>query len=268
MTGPPVRTASDGAGAALAAALRAAGCVFAEDEAALLTDAATGPVELDAMLERRIAGEPLEQIVGWAEFCGLRIVVRPGVFVPRRRSALLVREALPLVPPGGRLLDVCCGTGAVAAAIGAARDDVEVHAADSDPVAVGCARDNLAAYGGHAYEGDLYAPVPERLRGSIDVVVANAPYVPTDAIPLMPPEARLYEPRTALDGGADGLDVQRRVIEGAADWLCAGGQLLVETSVAQAPLTAAALARHGFEPRVSRDEELDATAVIGIRARR
>lgn len=247
------------------AALRAAGCVFAEEEARLLCSAAPDRARLEAMVRRRTDGEPLEQILGWAEFCGVRIAVEPDVFVPRRRSQLVVYEALSLITEGARVLDVCCGSGAIGAAVADGCPGVEVHATDTERTAVRCARRNLAPYGGQAYEGDLYAPLPGVLRGQFDVLVANAPYVPTDSIDLMPPEARLYEPHIALDGGADGLDVQRGVIDGAADWLVPGGHLLVETSRAQAPATAGRFGMNGFEARVCHDEELDATVVIGRR---
>ena len=115
------------------------------------------------------------------------------------------------------------------------------------------------------YEGDLDAPLPAELRGRVDVVVANAPYVPTEAIALMPPEARDHEARVALDGGADGLDVQRRVAAAAPRWLAGGGHLLIETSEAQAPATAAAMTAAGLSARVARDEDLDATVVVGTR---
>jgi release factor glutamine methyltransferase len=246
------------------ARLRAAGCVFAEEEAALLLAAGTSPAELDALVDRRVAGEPLEQVLGWAEFCGQRFVVEPGVFVPRRRTGLLVREAVALAVPGAVVLDLCCGTGAVGAAVAAAVGDVQLHAADLDPAAVRCARRNLV---GSVYEGDLYAALPAALRGRVDVLVANAPYVPTDAIALMPPEARDHEARAALDGGADGLDVQRRVAAGAPDWLAPGGSLLIETSGRQAPETLAAVARAGLTGRVVVDEELAGTVVIGVLAR-
>jgi release factor glutamine methyltransferase len=241
--------------------LRGAGCVFAEEEAALLLRAASGAA-LDALVARRVAGEPLEQVLGWAEFCGLRFVVEPGVFVPRRRTGLLVREAVALAVPGAVVLDLCCGTGAVGAAIAAAVPGVEVHAADVDPAAVRCARRNVP---GAVHEGDLYAALPDALRGRVDVLVANAPYVPTDAIALMPPEARDHEARAALDGGADGLDLQRRVIAGAPDWLVPGGALLVETSVVQAPATSAAFTAAGFSAAVVTDEDLAGTVVVGRR---
>ncbi|MGZ4592085.1 MAG: putative protein N(5)-glutamine methyltransferase [Actinomycetes bacterium] len=245
--------------------LRAAGCVFAEDEAELLVAAARTPADLAAMGDRRAAGLPLEHVLGWAEFCGLRIAVDPGVFVPRRRTELLVRQTAALAGPGAVVVDLCCGSGAVGAALAAALDGVELYAVDIDPAAVCCARRNVAAAGGRVYEGDLYEPLPETLRGRVDVLVANAPYVPTEEMGLMPPEARLHEPRVALDGGADGLAVLRLVTAGARPWLAPGGHLLVETSERQAPMLVEAVARTGLVPRVARSDELSATVVIGTR---
>ncbi|WP_208026174.1 putative protein N(5)-glutamine methyltransferase [Amycolatopsis acidicola] len=245
------------------ARLRAAGCVFAEDEATLLLAAARTPEELERLVGERAGGLPLEVVLGWAEFRGLRIAVAPGVFVPRRRTELLVAEAVAGAAPGAVVVDLCCGSGAVGVAIATELGHAELHAADLEPEAVRCARRNVEPLGGRVYEGDLYEPLPENLRGRIDVLAVNAPYVPTDAIETMPPEARLYEPRTALDGGADGLAVQRRVIAGAPRWLAPGGRLLIETSRAQAPHTAAAFEAHGLAARVANSEELDGTVVIG-----
>ncbi len=250
--------------------LRSAGCVFAEDEARLLVAAAATPAELATMLDRRAAGLPLEQLLGWVEFCGLRIALEPAVFVPRRRTEFLVEQALALLGQAGPrttvVVDMCCGSGAVGAALAAALERVEVHAADIDPAAVRCARRNLAAVGGAVYEGDLDGPLPATLRGRVDVLIANAPYVPTEAIGLLPPEARLYEPQTALDGGADGLEVVRRVIAAAPRWLAPGGAVLVETSDRQAPHTCDALTRSGLLARLARSEERNATVVIGTRS--
>jgi len=269
------------------ARLRAAGCVFAEDEARLLFDAARAPEDLDAMVNRRVAGLPLEQVVGWAEFCGLRIALRPGVFVPRRRTEFLARQAIALPrpapaeatpsgpspattghatgPAGERVVvvDLCCGSGALGAAIAAALDQVELYAADIDPAAVACARRNLAPVGGQVYQGDLYEPLPSRLRGRVGLLVANVPYIPTQEIALLPPEARLHEPRSALDGGADGLDLLRRVADGAPGWLAPGGHLLIETSRRQAPEATSAFTRAGLSPQVASSEELGATVIIG-----
>jgi release factor glutamine methyltransferase len=242
--------------------LRAAGCVFAEDEAQLLRAAADSSAGLDALVGRRVRGEPLEALLGWAEFCGLRIAVEPGVFVPRQRTAFLVAQAAALARPGAVVVDLCCGTGAVGAAVAAAAG-VEVYAADIEPAAVRCARRNLPP--DRVYEGDLYAALPSCLRGRVDLLVVNAPYVPTDAIATMPPEARDHEPRVALDGGADGLDVQRRVAADATAWLRPGGALLIESGEDQAPYTAAAFAAAGLVPRATHSEELYATVVIGVR---
>jgi release factor glutamine methyltransferase len=274
--------------ASIVARLRAAGCVFAEDEAALLIATAGSPEELDAMVERRAAGLPLEQVLGWAEFCGLRIVVDSGVFVPRRRTEFLVEQAVFLIRgdsippnpprhlvqgdsippdppgtltrPGAIVVDLCCGAGAIGAALAAAVEHAEVHAVDLDPAAVRCARRNVP---GHVYQGDLYQPLPARLRGRVAILAANVPYVPTGEIAFLPPEARAHEPRVALDGGPDGLDVLRRVAAGAPDWLAPGGYLLIETSERQAPLAAAAFQASGLSPRVATSADLGATVLIG-----
>jgi release factor glutamine methyltransferase len=249
-------------------ALRAAGCVYAEDEADALVSAARTPADLAAMVDRRVAGEPLEHVVGWTEFCGVRIAVDTGVFVPRRRTECLVRETVAVARPGALVVDLCCGSGAVGAALAGAVDGIELHAVDIDPVAVRCARRNVAGAGGHAYAGDLFEPLPARLRGRVDVLVANAPYVPSDAVELMPAEARVHEPRAALDGGRDGLDVLTRVIGAAPDWLAPDGHLLMESSERQAPPLAEIVSSGGLLPRVTRCDELNATVVIATRAPR
>jgi release factor glutamine methyltransferase len=254
------------------ARLRAAGCVFAEEEAAVLAATAASPAELDAMVARRAAGEPLEQVVGWAEFAGLRVLVDPGVFVPRRRSEFLVDVAVLLA---GRqdgtvprvIVDLCCGTGALglAVAVELASIGVELHAADLDPAAVACARRNVEPAGGHVYAGDLFAPLPGSLRGRIGVLICNAPYVPTTEIAFMPTEARDHEALMALDGGADGLAILRRAAAGAPAWLAPGGVLLVETSERQAPAMAAAMSAAGLVAQVHEDDESGATVVTGTK---
>jgi release factor glutamine methyltransferase len=295
---------------AIATRLRAAGCVFAEDEARVLLADPVPHDELERRIARRVAGEPLEYLVGWTEFCGLRVTVTPGVFVPRQRTALLVREALRVLPAsaGPVVLDLCCGAGAIGAAILAARPDVALHAADLDPDAVSCARSTLAALGrapadpawagsvstgpvsvgpvsvgpvsagpasaGSAsvgpvpavYVGDLYAALPAGLQGGIDLITVNAPYVPTDDIRLMPHEARDYEALAALDGGADGLALHRRVAADARGWLAPGGHVVIETSERQASVTAALFEREGFAAAVVHDEENGGTVVVARRA--
>lgn len=246
--------------------LRAAGCVFAEDEAQLLISEALTPTVLDDMVNRRVAGLPLEHVLGWGEFRGLRISVDPGVFVPRLRTELLAEQAITLArqSPNRVVVDLCCGTGALGAALVAALDRVELYATDIDPAAVRCARRNIAAKG-QVFQGDLYEPLPATLRGRVDILVANAPYVPTEAIAMLPREARLHEARVALDGGVDGLDVLRRIAASAPLWLAPGGNLLVETSEEQAPQTVDIFTHAGLSPRVARSDELDATVVIGHR---
>jgi release factor glutamine methyltransferase len=253
----------------IVATLRNAGCVFAEDEAELLISAALTPGELHDMVQQRVSGQPLEYVLGWAEFCGLRIAVEPGVFRPRPRTEFLVGEAITLARgtdgSAGQptvVVDLCCGSGALGVALAAALPEVDLHAVDLDPAAVRCARRNVAAAGGQVYEGDLYEPLPTTLLRRVDLLVANAPYVPREEIELMPPEARLHEALMSLDGGADGLDILRRVITSAPAWLAPRGHLLVESSKRQAPQLVETLAGAGLIPRVATSDELNATIVI------
>lgn len=258
----------------MVARLRAAGCVFAEAEAALLTEAAaeTG-ADLDVLVARRVSGTPVEHLLGWAEFHGIRVGVTPGVFVPRQRTGFLVDEAVAAVRAAGIarpvVLDLCCGSGALAMAfatsLAADRMPVDLVAADIEPAAIVCARRNLGAWHALVYEGDLFEPLPVDLRGRVDILLCNTPYVPTDMIARMPPEARDHEPRRALDGGVDGLDILRRVAEAAPTWLAPGGHLLVEESDEQAPVAADILRAHGLAAEVRSSEEYYATAVIARR---
>ena len=245
--------------------LRAAGCVFAEDEAELLLATTTDQAELAAMVQRRIDGLPLEHVLGWAEFCGLRIAVDTGVFVPRRRTEFLVRQAAALGRPGAVVVDLCCGSGAIGAAVASQLGEVDLYAADIDPAAVRCARRNVAAAGGQVFAGDLFDPLPVALRGRVGILLANVPYVPTGEVALLPAEARIHEPLVALDGGADGLDVMRRVTGAAAHWLAPGGSLLVESSERQAQSVLDIFAGNGLRPRLAVSEELYATVVVGTR---
>jgi release factor glutamine methyltransferase len=256
--------------------LRSAGCVFAEEEAALLVAAAATDEELETLVRQRVAGVPLEQVLGWAEFCGLRIALDPQVFVPRRRTEYLVRRGTKVLQARRAagavgipvVVDLCCGSGAVAAALAAAAGPLELHAADIDPAAAACARRNVLPLGGEVHEGDLYGALPDRLRGRVDLLAVNAPYVPSGMIGTMPPEARLHEPRTSLDGGPDGLELQRRVAAAAPEWLAPGGHLLIETSRQQAPQTVRIFAGSGLSGRVFSSRKRDATVVLGAVAAR
>jgi release factor glutamine methyltransferase len=261
--------------AAITEQLRAAGCVFAEDEAALLVAEATGSAALARMVEQRVSGVPLEHVVGAVTFCGHRIRLEPGVFVPRRRTERLARRAAGLlkqavedgVPGGGVpvVVDLCCGSGAVAVVLSTAAPRIRLHAVDIDPRSVRCAARNLRGTGARVRRGDLYTALPATLRGTVTILTANAPYVPTSEIELMPPEARLHEPRVALDGGPDGLDIHRRIILGAPGWLAPGGHLVVEVSERQAPALAAELTRSGLRRRIVRASRDGTTIVVATR---
>jgi release factor glutamine methyltransferase len=246
----------------IAARLRAAGCVFAEDEAQLLLEAADTPALLGELVDRRCAGEPLEYLLGWVSFRGRRVAIDRGVFVPRRRTEYLAQLAAGFAGDGDVVVDLCCGCGAIGAAVAAEVPGVELHAADVDPAAVRCARRNLP---GPVYCGDLYAALPGSLRGRVNLLLVNAPYVPSGRVPLLPPEARDHEPRAAYDGGCDGLDVHRRVSAEAASWLAPGGRLLIEVGTDQVPTATAMLARDGLIPQVETCDDLAATVVIGAR---
>ena len=258
---------------ALVARLSEAGCVFAEEEAALLmseagTMSAPGYADrLEDMVRRRIAGHPLEQILGWAEFCGLRIPVAPQVFVPRRRTELLATHAVQLLATmtGPTVVELCCGSGAVTLAIAAqTAASPTLFAVDSQPEAVECARaslDGLAT----VLAGDLFSALPGDLLGQVDMVAANAPYIPTAQLSTLPREARDHEPAITLDGGSDGLDVLRKIISAAPLWLRPGGYLLLECSRQQAMTVQAIMAVHGFRPEIVRRKAADATIAVGRR---
>ena len=219
-----------------------------------------------------MAGEPLEQVLGWAEFAGLRILLEPGVFVPRRRTELLAAEAArfaaAIADAGShpRGASTCAAVPARSARPSRMPSrPVELVAADIDPAAVRAARRNLEPLGARVVEGDLFDALPHDLRGRVDVLAVNAPYVPTEEIAMMPPEARDHEARVALDGGGDGLDVHRRVAASARAWLAPGGHLLIETSRRQAPTTAALVTAGGLAAHIVHDDEVAATVVIGRR---
>jgi release factor glutamine methyltransferase len=235
--------------------LRTAGCVFAEEEAALLLAA---PEFSEALVARRIAGEPLEYVLGWAEFAGTRFAIAPGVFIPRHRTEFLVETAVEHAPPSPAILDVCCGTGALGLTV-LAQTGGTLYATDIDPAAVACA----VANGAEAAVGDLFAAVPAALRGTVDVLIANTPYVPTGEIELLPREFRDYELGSALDGGHDGLDLQRRVAAEASSWLRLGGRVYVEASEQQAPQSVELFTAAGLDARTISTE--DATIVQATR---
>lgn len=264
------------ASAQLVGRLRAAGCVFAEEEAQILARAARDRAQLEAWCARRVAGEPLEHVVGEVAFAGGTFLVGPGTFVPRRRSEYLVERVLHAVSapagPSLTLVEMCCGVGAIG--LSAAQElhrrgvRVDLHLADVDPIALHWAERNAHRTGlpsVRLHRGDLWSALPPELRGAVDVVMANAPYVPTSEMVLLPPEARLHEPVAALDGGPDGTDLHHRLADDASRWLRPGGVLVIETSDGQAAVTAGLLEAAGLRARIDRAPARWGTAVTGRR---
>ena len=242
--------------------LAAAGCVSPEAEAARLLASDPDPLRLQELIERRAAGEPLAWLLGWTEFCGMPVVVHPGVYVPRWHTEVLARRAAARLPSGGVAVDLCTGSGAVAAWLQATVPGSTVVATDVDPAAVACARVN----GVDAFEGHLDDPLPPALRGAVDVMTAVVPYVPTAMLPLLARDVLAFEPGQALDGGEDGLRLVVDVVRRSVGWLRPGGWLLLELGGGQAAPTASALDGAGFnEIALLRDEEGDER---GIEARR
>jgi release factor glutamine methyltransferase len=225
----------------IARRLAMAGCVRPEDEAHELVSAAADEESLESLVQRREAGEPLAWIVGATTFCGHRIHVDPGVYVPRPQTEVLARRAAALLPPNGRAADLCTGAGAIAVHLMREAPAINIIATDIDPLAVACAQRNGVA----VVRSDLGKALRDR---TFDVVTAVAPYVPTPDIPLLPEDVRRHEPTLALDGGADGLAVVRELVEQAARLLFPGGWLLTEVGGDQDTALQPVLDAAGFAP--------------------
>jgi release factor glutamine methyltransferase len=249
--------------ARLAELLSSRGFIAADDEARELITAANGDATvLCAMVERRLTGEPLAWITGAVEFCRLRIRVDPGVYVPRWHSAQLARRAVARLPYSGTAVDLCTGSGAIAKVMANALPAARVVATDLDESAVTCARGN----GVEAYQGDLFEPLPAKLEGTVDVVVAVVPYVPSEELRLLQRDTFTFESTLSYDGGADGGKLLRRVIAAAPRFLKPGGALLLELGGEQADLLDEDLERAGFDQvEVLRDDEGDARGLEALR---
>lgn len=194
-------------------------------------------------MARRCTGEPLAWLVGSVRFCGETVVVHPGVYVPRWQTETMAAEAVARLPDEGIAVDLCTGAGAIAVVLSRRRPEAQVLATDVDVRAVACARAN----GVDAYESDLAAGLPTDVRGLVDVVTAVVPYVPTDALHLLPRDVLAYEPRRALDGGPGGTRDLERAVADAATLLRPGGSLLLELGGDQADALGSALAEHGYQ---------------------
>jgi release factor glutamine methyltransferase len=234
-------------------ALAAAGCVAPAEEAEeLLRAAGAGVGVLDELVARRERGEPLAWITGSVDFCGIRVRVDRGVYVPRAQTEALARRAASLLPAGGIAVDLCTGSGAVAAVMRSGRPDATVLATDRDQAAIRCARSN----GVDALLGDLDEPLPPSLERRVDVMTAVVPYVPTEELHLLPRDVIAYEPRHALDGGLRGTALLERVAELSVRWLDPGGRLLLELGGDQARTLARTMSVVGLSKlRVHRDAE-------------
>ena len=241
--------------------LETAGFVAADEEAAELIAAAGHDTGLlDALVARRLTGEPLAWITGHARFCDLDLRVDPGVYVPRWQTELVARHAVERLPPRGLAVDLCTGCGAIAAVLRAGRPGARVAATDIDARAVACARAN----GVDAHTGDLYDGLPPDIRrpGVVDLVVACVPYVPTPALPLLARDTLAFESPRSYDGGPDGTDVLRRVVAGAPAVMRPRGALVVELGGDQADVLGADLAAAGFrDVTVLSDEDGDVRGI-------
>jgi release factor glutamine methyltransferase len=251
--------------AALAELLADAGFVAAEEEAGeLLARAGGDGALLDALVERRLTGEPLAWITGSVEFCGLEIRVDAGVYVPRPQSERLARRAAERLPPGGTAIDLCTGAGAIAKVLMTRRPGARVVASDVDERAVACARAN----GVESYRGDLFVPLPRGLEGGVDVVVGVVPYVPTPELALLQRDTLTFEAPLSYDGGPDGSQVLRRVVAGSRRYLERGGALLLELGAGQPDVLRSDLARAGYaDVRTLLDEDGDVRGLEATLAR-
>ncbi len=281
--------------AAVTSQLYAAGCVSAPAEACWLLEEAlelapgelarrrgeavpgaralqpstSARARLAAMTARRAAGEPLQYVVGWAPFGRLRLAVGPGVFVPRPETeglAELAAARLRAQREPRLAVDLCSGCGAIACFVADAVPGARVLATELDPGALAWGRRNAERHGVELLAGDLDGPLPPQLAGRVQVLTANVPYVPSDQIELLPRDVRDHEPRLALDGGPDGLDVLRRVAALAPRWLASGGVLLSEIAEDQGSAATQALAAAGLgEVRLHHDLAGRHRVVEGVR---
>ena len=211
--------------------LAEAGCIAAGHEAdELLLAAAGDPDVLDDLVARRTDGEPIAWLTGSVTFCGLQVFVAPGVYVPRWHTEPLARRAVELLPPAGVAVDLCTGSGAIAAVLAGAVPTAQVVATELDHDAAQCARRN----GVEVYEGFLDDPLPRELEHRVDVVTAVVPYVPDDSLHLLPRDVQRFEPRRALDGGIAGTELLVEVVRRSTRWLGPGGWLLLELGGDQA----------------------------------
>jgi release factor glutamine methyltransferase len=215
-----------------------------------------------ALVARRADHEPLQHLLGYEDFCGLRLRVTPDVLIPRPETEGLVewaRELLNASSSNGSplLADIGTGSGAIACALAAACPDARVVATDISPAALAVAEGNVRALGlggrVRVIAGDLLKPLAAE-PAALDMIVANAPYLPSGILPSLPREVFAFEPRQALDGGPDGMEVIRRLLTAAPAALRPGGRLVLEIGEEQAAPLAAVMTAAGFVDVAARDD--------------
>jgi len=270
----------------IAAMLRDAGVVWADAESRWIVEAAAGrvhdvPPEARAQLEprvveaalnltrRRARGEPLQYVTGVTGFRRLELEVGPGVFIPRPETELVAERAMTRLPPSGCLVDAATGSGAIALAIADERPDARVLATELSADALAWAERNARSLGlcVELLAGDLLAPLPPNLRGRVDVVVSNPPYVPAGDGAALPRDVVDHEPHLALFAGGGGLEIAERIADEARGWLAPGGALVLEIGETQGAEAAAMLSSLGYgRAAIHRDltgRERIAEAVLG-----
>lgn len=223
------------------------------------------------LVKRRGAAEPVAYLVGHREFFSLDFLVQPGVFIPRPDTEVLVMAALDALQgrEAPRVLDLCTGTGCVPIAIARNSPSARLTAVELSQTALETARSNIEKHGLtqriELLQGDLFAPLPE--GAAFDIITSNPPYVQHDEIARLAADIRDHEPRMALDGGADGLDVIRQLVKQSPDYLIPGGWLMFELSPEQAPAAVEFMEERGFhEVAVKNDLAGLARVVLGRRA--
>lgn len=227
-----------------------------------------------ALVARRAGGEPLPFLTGRIEFYGLDLRVKPGSFVPRPSSELTVERALKRLRRRRApiAVDVCSGVGPIAMAIADAAPDAEVWGTDIDVEAIRQGRSNarrLQITNVKLVSGDLYATLPTRIKGKVDLIAAHVPYVPAHELDDLPAEVKDYEPlHTLTDHSDDGLDLMRAVVEEAPEWLQPGGWLLLEMSEDMTGKAKRICRRAGLEDIGVADDEYDLSVVVEARKAR
>ncbi len=216
------------------------------------------------MVARRAKHEPLQYILASQEFYGLEFEVNPAALIPRHDTEVLVEEALRLASSAKSVLDIGVGSGCIAIALAKSMPGAEIHGVDHSPDALVLAERNAERHGVRVtfFEGSLFEPFRNQ---RFDLIVSNPPYIPTGDLETLQPEVRDYEPRTALDGGRDGLDFYRLIIPAAHGYLNAGGWLMLEVGISQAEAVKGMLAEAGFTDLfIARDQSLIDRVVGGL----